>query len=114
MNMRFSVGPKPTTPRSHYRVDEHGDKYMKQGIVAFEGKCIVTASADDFFGGSASKDYRSRVLENPTWGQLFSCAKAQQKKTLDYHHGFFENYYTHGTANVKGEDVTILKLSLGS
>ena len=114
MDMRFSVGPNRHTPSSHYRTDEYGTKYMKRNVVAFQGKCIVTASADDFFGGSASKDYRSRVLENPTWGQLFSCAKAQQKKTLDYHHGFFENCYTKGTTIVNGEEVTVLYLALGS
>ena len=24
MTMRFSVGPRPNTPRSHYRIDEDG------------------------------------------------------------------------------------------
>ena len=114
MTMRFSVGPKSYTPRSHYRIDEDGIEYMKRNIVAFQGKCIVTAGADDFFGGEESQGYRSRVLENPTWGQLFACAKAQQKKTLDEHHSFFESYYTQGTTRVNGEDITVLKLFLGS
>ena len=114
MTMRFSVGPRPNTPRSHYRIDEDGIEYMKRNIVAFQGKCIVTAGADDYFGGEESQGYRSRVLENPTWGQLFACAKAQQKKTLDEHHSFFENYYTRGTTSVKGEEVTVIYLALGS
>ena len=114
MIMRFSVGPKSYTPRSHYRIDEDGIEYMKRNIVAFQGKCIVTADADDYFGGEESQGYRSRVLENPTWGQLFACAKAQQKKTLDEHHSFFESYYTDGTTRVNGEDITVLKLLLGS
>jgi hypothetical protein len=74
--MCFSVGPKKDTPREQYVVDKHDISTMKRNVVAFPGKCVVIAEADEFWGGPQSKPYRSKVMENPTWGQLFSCAKA--------------------------------------
>ena len=79
MTMRFSVGPKSYTPRSHYRIDEDGIEYMKRNIVAFKGKCIVTASADDYFGGEESRGYRSRVLEDRKSTRLNSSHSQQSR-----------------------------------
>lgn len=114
--MRFSVGPQKDTPREHYTKDSYGINTMKRNVVAFSGKCVVVAEADLFFGGEYSKPYRSAVLKNPTWGRLFQCAKAAQKKTLDLHHAFFEGVYVQSgpKAIVNGEEVTVLCLSLGS
>jgi len=119
-NMFFSVGPKKDTPREHYRVDANDCTYMKQNVRAFEGKYIVKAYADEFWCAHdfVSKPYVSKVLENPTWGQLFSCAKAAQLKTGDFHHAFFEGAYvsTHEKEVHfhNGEQVAVLRLSLGS
>ena len=113
--MVFSVGPEKGTPESDYTTDKDGFKYMKRKVVAFKGKCVVTAAADDFWGGDESRPYRSRMMDSPTWGQLFNCAKAQQKRTLDWHHAFFEGACKHGPAiEVNGEMVQPLRLVLGS
>lgn len=108
--MTYSVGVPKGTPREHYRTDKHDITTMKQKVVAFEGPCIVIADRDEFWGGEKSQAYRSRIINSPTWGQLFTCAKAQQKKTLDLHHSFFEG--AHVSRRVNG--TTYLKLSLGS
>lgn len=89
-------------------------KGRARAAVAFEGLCVVRADADDFFGGEDSQPYESRMLRSPTWTTLFACAKAQQKKTLDVHHMFFEGAYVVGTAQIGGQDVKVLRLSLGS
>lgn len=113
-HMCYSVGVPKGTPREHYRTDQHDITTMKQKIRAFEGKCVVKAEADPFWGGEKSKPYCSRVLENPTWGDLFRCSKAQQKKTLDLHHSFFEGAYVSYTYEDNGVTYKILRLSLGS
>jgi hypothetical protein len=118
-NMFFSVGPKKDTPREHYRVDKHGIAYMKQNVRALQGKYVIMAYADEFWcaNGFTSKSYTSKVLENPTWGQLFACAKAAQRKTGDLHHAFFEGVrldHTSLKVNINGEDVPVLHLTLGS
>jgi hypothetical protein len=118
--MLFSVGPKKDTPRSDYRTDKHDISTMKQQVVAFVGLYVVVAERDEFWGGEQSKDYRSPVLHNPTWGRLFTCAKAAQRHTRDVHHAFFEGAYvrmngTHPvTMEIDGQTVTVLDLSLGS
>lgn len=70
---------------------KRGDlEYTKQNVVAFEDRVRVVAYADDFFGGDESKPFRSRVMLNPTWGQLFRCFQRQMQVTKDYHHQFLE------------------------
>ncbi len=86
----------------------------KRNAIAFNGKCIVTCDADTFFGDDDSRDYVSRVMENPTWSKLFACAKAQQKKTRDMHHAFFEGFYSGGVVVKNNEPVMVLRLILGS
>lgn len=115
--MAFSVSPEKDTPREHYSVDDDGFETMKQSVTAFVGKCIVTIEADNFFcaRGMVSEPYQSSVLENPTWGQLFECAKAAQKKTGDLHHTFFEGVSSKPDKTlIDGEEVTVLCLELGS
>lgn len=85
-------------------------EYTKRNVVAFEGRVRVVAHRDDFFGGDESRSFRSRVLENPTWGTLFKVFKSQVEKTRDYHHAFLE-----GARIVRREgDVQIVELQLGS
>lgn len=112
--MQFSVGPYPNTPASDYITRANGLKYMRRSVVAYRGKCVVHASPDDFFGGDESQGYRSRVMTNPTWGNLFTAAKAQQRRTRDYHHMFFEGYTKRGSIMIDGEQVALLELWLGS
>ena len=117
-NMVFSVCPRKGTPREHYRVDKDGCETMKQNVLAFAGRCIVIADADEFWcmgEGRVSRPYTSAVLTNPTWGQLFACAKSAQKKTGDLHHCFFEGVQRSPHKRVvKGEAVAVLRLALGS
>jgi hypothetical protein len=115
--MAYSVSPKKDTPREHIRMDDIGCANLKQNIVAFEGKYVVVAEADEFWGGEKSQRYQSSVLLNPTWAVLYRCAKAQQKRTKDLHHSFFEGAYVpsiNNTITVGEETATVLRLSLGS
>jgi hypothetical protein len=117
MSMIFSAGPRDhkAVPPDSYVLTKHGSYDWKRKVVAFEGKCIVTAPAEDFFADTEkSKPYMSKVLDSPTWGQLFACSKAQQKRTLDFHHAFFEGYYVSGTIDTPDGLITTLTLSLGS
>ena len=80
--------------------------------IAFKGKCRAVVRANEFFGGTDSREYISDVLENPTWGELFECAKASQALTLDTHHVFFEDVYQQDTVDMDGN--ALLSLGLGS
>lgn len=113
MSMIYSVGPDRTTPASEI-ITRDGIRYIKRTAVAFNGPCIVTAPADDWFGGEDSRSYRSRLLDSPTWGRLMSVAESQQKATRDFHHAFLEGAYPVGTETIKGQTVTVLRLLLGS
>lgn len=92
--------------------------YMKQNITAFQGLCQVRADRDTFFGGEQSRDFRSKILLNPTWRQLFAIAKQQQKATNDFHHDFFEGYVDTGKddmmAHANHLPVRVIHLQLGS
>ena len=120
--MRYSVGVTEqeveSNPhlREHVYKNEYGFWTIKQKAQAYRGKCRVQVEADDYFGGQDSQPYLSRVLINPTWGTLFRCAKRAQKFTKDYHHDFFENFwvYTVEPCPKTGEDIAIIRLSLGS
>lgn len=85
--------------------------WMKQTLTAFFGRCIVVADADTYWH-EKSQDYRSPVLESPTWRKLYGIAKKQQLKTRDFHHIFFEGFYDTGKDDETG--ARILRLSLGS
>ena len=92
--------------------------WMKQNIVAYRGLCQVRADRDEFFGGKDSRDYRSKVLLNPTWRQLFALAKKQQETTRDMQHDFFEGYHDTGkddfNAHPNHLPVRVIRLALGS
>ena len=92
--------------------------YMKQNVVAFKGLCQVRADRDTYFGGEESRPYKSRVLLDPTWRQLFLLAKKQQQATKDMHHDFFEGFYDTGKddygAHPNNLPVRIINLALGS
>jgi hypothetical protein len=71
-------------------VVRNGCEYTKQSVVAFHDRVRVVGHADDFFGGDESRDYRSKILVNPTWRALLGCLQSQMKRTRDYHHCFLE------------------------
>lgn len=115
--MRYSVST--TTDFDKAILDPQiGCWYMRQNVVAFQGLCQVRAERTPFYGGDESRPYRSQILLNPTWRQLFAVAKKQQQATKDLHHDFFEGYH-----DTKKDDmmlhphhlpVRVLKLNLGS
>lgn len=115
--MRYSVST--TNDFENAILDPHvGCWYLKQNIVAFRGLCQVRSERDEFFGGVQSRPFRSKVLLNPTWRQLFSIAKQQQRATNDLHHDFFEGYYDSGKDDMMIHPnhlpVRIIHLALGS
>jgi hypothetical protein len=97
---------KPGTPK----VVKGDLEYTKQSVVAFKGPCRVEASADEFFGGSGSKSYVGRVLENPTWKTLLAEARKVQKATKDEHHVFLED----ASVRYVDGDVKVVELIFGS
>jgi len=77
--------------------------------VAIEGKAILVAENDSFWGEGT--DYESEVVENPTWLQVAVLANAMIKKIGDYHHIFLEG--VHRTKETKG-GVPVFRISMGS
>jgi hypothetical protein len=106
--MRYSVS-RAGEPETVEVVNGWEHRETKRSVVAFHGPCRVEAAADDFYGAN-SEPYVGRVIESPTWGDLFREAKSQQKKTRDWHHDFFEG------ARVARRDggVKVIELFLGS
>ena len=115
--MRYSVST--TKDYDHAILDpETGCWWLKQNITAFTGLCQVRADRDEFFGGEKSRDFRSKILLNPTWRQLFAVAKKQQETTRDLHHDFFEGFVDTGKDDMMLHPnhlpVRVIKLLLGS
>jgi len=71
----------------HVRLKDINNVYRLQPVY---GPVVFVARGDDFWGGAKSKDFRSEVIENPTYRQLLGAAQRSQKKTRDYHHSFIE------------------------
>lgn len=92
-----------------------GIPYTKQNVVAFEDRVRVVAYRDEFFGGEESREFRSRILTNPTWGQLFRVFKTQMRKTKDYHHAFLEGArIVRREVDKDGVSYGVVELLLGS
>ena len=95
---------------SAYKTDKDDMPIDNLDQVAVEGKVILVGHADDFFGGSKSKDYRSDILENPTWLQVAVCANKMIKRTRDTHHCFLE-----GLTRIGEEDgIQVYEFFMGS
>jgi hypothetical protein len=78
--------------------------------IAARGKIVLVKAGDEFWGGPKAKDYRSPVLENPTWLQVCVHANEMMKVTRDLHHCFLEGLYK----KRKEGDVTVYEFAMGS
>jgi hypothetical protein len=117
MSADYVVHIKGTPTVRKYYSGGGGDYYevTKQSVVAFEGRVRVVGYADGFFGGDESREYRSRILVNPTWGTLFRVFKSQMRKTKDYHHSFLEGArIVRREVDKDGVSYGVVELSLGS
>jgi hypothetical protein len=102
----YSVSP-PKGKRGVSKKDDSG-RHMyyvaDKNSVAIRGDCILLGERDDFFGGKESKEYRSGVLHNPTWGDVFEHFRKSIPVTRDAHHCFLEGVYRY-TRNVRGKQI---------
>jgi hypothetical protein len=88
---------------------------VKQKDVAFRDRVRVVGPRDEFWGGELSKEYRSRIMVNPTWGQLLRCLTSQMKKTRDFHHCFLEDAsIVRREVDKDGVSYAVVRLETGS
>jgi hypothetical protein len=90
--------------------DEDDNPIDNLDEIAVKGKVILIGRSDDFWGGDKSKEYRSEIMENPTWLQVAVAANAMIKKTKDTHHCFLETLDRIGEEG----DVTLYEFGMGS
>ena len=83
------------------------DKPMNE--VAIEGKAILVSDYDNFWGEGGN--YRSDVVENPTWLDLALLADTAIRTTGDTHHQFFENIREVGEDT---DGVSVYRFIMGS
>ena len=76
---------------SAYPTDKDDNPIDNLDKIAIQGKAILLAARDDFYGGKRSKNYRSPVVENPTWLQIAVLANDMIRTVRDSHHCFLEN-----------------------
>ena len=113
-NAIYSVHIKGTPTVTKY-LGDYPVEYTKQSVIAFHDRVRVVAYGDEFFGGDESKGFKSRMLVNPTWGQLFRVLKSQMKKTRDFHHCFLEGArIVRREVDKDGVSYGIVELTLGS
>jgi hypothetical protein len=78
---------------SAYESDDDGDDAVRDNLddVAIKAKkAVLIGRRDEFWGGEASRDYRSKAMTNPTWLDVVVCANAMIGVTGDEHHSFLE------------------------
>jgi hypothetical protein len=95
---------------SAYDEDEDGVPVDNLDEVAVRGKCVLVGPANEYFGGPRSREYRSGVLEDPTWLQVAVHANAAIAVTRDRHHLFLEGLWPPST----GGDVAVYRFQMGS
>jgi hypothetical protein len=78
--------------------------------VSIRGKVKFRAGRDEFYGGAASRDYESPVLEDPTWLDLCVHANRMILTTGDEHHCFLEGFDIVG----QDGDVQLAEFAMGS
>jgi|SRR5690606_12075790 len=89
--------------------DENGLPIDVLDEIAVTGKVVFIAKNDPFFGEGS--DYRSAVVENPTWMQVVGIANESVACTGDEHHIFLE-FLDHVGATDEG--IPIYELQFGS
>lgn len=91
----YSVSP----PKGKRGVSVKDDKgrhiyyVASKSDIAIKGDVILVGERDTFWGGKQSKEYRSGVLHNPTWGDVFEHFGRSMPVTRDLHHAFLEGVY---------------------
>jgi hypothetical protein len=75
---------------SAYKSDADDEAIDNLHKIAVRGSCILVAGRDEFFGGRGSKDYRSPVLDRPTWLTVAVHANNMITTVRDGHHVFLE------------------------
>lgn len=60
--------------------------------IAVHGQCVLYLPYDEFWasGPNNERAYTSKVLTDPTWGEVLICFEEAIKCTGDYHHTFLE------------------------
>ncbi|WP_139332556.1 hypothetical protein [Aquipseudomonas alcaligenes] len=93
---------------SVYDVDERGLPINNLNDIAIEGKIIVLANHNPFWGKGS--DYKSQVLENPSWRELAVIANEVIVTTGDLHHAYLEGFEITRKIN----ETTFIELVFGS
>ena len=78
--------------------------------VAIEGKVVMVEPADEFWAGEGAEDYRSAVMENPTWLDIALAADDMIHTVKDFHHVFIEGVFRTGNE----DDVEVYRFTMGS
>jgi len=65
-------------------------KAPSERLRAVEGRVRFFARGDDFFGGEESRNYLSRVYNNPSWETVYKEFARSLGHTRDFHHLFLE------------------------
>lgn len=96
---------------SAYKTDKDDNPIDNLNRVAIKGKVILEGLAEKFYGCDRAKNFRSKVLENPTWLDIAVQANRMIKMTKDHHHVFLEGVRKTGK-NIDG--IRIYEFSMGS
>lgn len=103
-----AIYPDGLVSYSAFSEDENGIPIDNLDEVAVTGRVRFVCKHDPFFG--EGEDYRSDVLENPTWLQVVGCANDMVATTGDEHHIYLEELSELG----EEESVMCYELWMGS
>jgi len=99
---------------SAYRTDHEDVVIDNLDEVPIPGKVRIVMDRDTFYGGDGSRNFRSEVLDSPTWLQLCVEAEAMIGVTMNAHHSFLEAVRPYPEDQQDEDGVTLLQFCMGS
>lgn len=103
-------GERPLVIFSAYEMDADDVPINNLNDVAFQGRVQFRQARSEYWGGPQGRDWKSPVLENPTWLDLCVQANAMIPVTNDRHHVFLEEIEVVGTEG----DIAVAAFRMGS
>ncbi len=107
-------GSKGQVTNAATKSNENDEPIDNLDKVAVKGRVRLLCAHEPFYGGPKGKDYRSDVLENPTWLQVAVHADEMIRVTNDHHHVFLEGLDKLPKKQQTEAGVTLYEFCMGS
>ncbi len=115
----WQASNNPNVYRNSVQFSAYNDDYTNNlAEVAIEGRVQIVSKKEGFFGMmkvDLREDYKSEIMQDPTWLDLCLCANDMINCTGDNHHIFLEGVHKTGSFTLDDKSfILIYDFSMGS